>query len=153
MTGAIIAYLALPPYRQEQFPDRDFPVSMNLITAVAVGDWLLHGDTADKDSLRHFISEWKGRYGGRPKPYSYTSGSPLLRAIPVGLWAGDMDEARRTGRLVAEVTHPFGSYLNATEAVAAAVFMASKGLDKGQIRTYLEREFGYDLSCVENPLN
>ena len=40
--------------------------------------------------------------------------------------------------------HPEG--VKGAEAVASVIWMARKGISKEEIKTYVEKEFGYDLS-------
>lgn len=115
------------------------------ILSVAVSDWLLNGNLENKDNLKEFLSEWKQKYLPEPRPYSYTNDNPILGAIPIGLWAKDICEARQTARFMAAAIYPTRLRMECAEAVATAVFMTYQGIDKGQIKTYFENEFGYDL--------
>lgn len=49
-------------------------------------------------------------------------------------------------RLTAEVTHDHPEGIKGAQAAAAAVFLARTGHDKAEIKAYVEREFGCDLS-------
>jgi ADP-ribosylglycohydrolase len=49
-------------------------------------------------------------------------------------------------RLTAEVTHNHPEGIKGAEAVASAIWMARNGSSKEEIRNYIVREFGYDLS-------
>ena len=49
-------------------------------------------------------------------------------------------------KLTAEVTHNHPEGIKGAQATAAAMFLARTGSSKADIRTYVEREFGYDLS-------
>lgn len=49
-------------------------------------------------------------------------------------------------RWTAEVTHDHPEGVKGAEATAAAIYMARTGSAKNQIRDYITREFGYDLS-------
>ena len=46
----------------------------------------------------------------------------------------------------AEVTHDHPEGIKGAQATAAAIFLARTGHDKAEIKAYVEREFGYDLS-------
>ena len=46
----------------------------------------------------------------------------------------------------AKVTHDHPEGIKGAQAAAAAVFLARTGHDKAEIKAYVEREFGYDLS-------
>ena len=57
-----------------------------------------------------------------------------------------MAESLHLARLTAEVTHDHPEGIKGAQAVAAAIFLARTGHDKAEIKAYVEREFGYDLS-------
>lgn len=140
MLGTIIADIS-----KTRQPWTKHSLSAEGILSLAVSDWLLNGDQESETNLKGFLSEWKQKYLPEPGPYSYTNDNPILGAIPIGLWATDICEARQTARFMAAAIYPTKLRMECTEAVATAVFMAYQGVDKGQIKTYLENEFGYDL--------
>ena len=57
-----------------------------------------------------------------------------------------MSETRAMARLTAEVTHNHPEGIKGAESVAAAIWLARHGSTKEDIRQYITREFGYDLS-------
>ena len=57
-----------------------------------------------------------------------------------------MAEALRLARLTAEVTHDHPEGVKGAQATAAAIFLARTGHSKAAIKSYVEREFGYELS-------
>ena len=57
-----------------------------------------------------------------------------------------MVETLRLARLTAEVTHDHPEGIKGAQATAAAIFLARTGHGKEEIKAYVEREFGYDLS-------
>ena len=56
------------------------------------------------------------------------------------------EQALHLAKLTAEVTHNHPEGIKGAQATAAAMFLARTGSSKADIRTYVEREFGYDLS-------
>ena len=58
----------------------------------------------------------------------------------------DIETVRRMARLSAEVTHNHPEGIKGAEATSCAIFMARKGENKEDIKSYIENEFGYDLS-------
>ena len=81
-----------------------------------------------------------------PQPYhSYGNGS-AMRVSPAAWLAKDMAEALRLAWLTSEVTHDHPEGIKGAQATAAAIFLARTGHDKAEIKAYVEREFGYDLS-------
>lgn len=58
----------------------------------------------------------------------------------------NMAETLHLARLTAEVTHDHPEGIKGAQATASAIFLARTGHDKAEIKAYVEREFGYDLS-------
>lgn len=82
----------------------------------------------------------------RPKPYgSYGNGSAMRVSSAAWLF-DDLETVRRMARLSAEVTHNHPEGIKGAEATAAAIYLARTGKTKAEIKEYIEKEFGYDLS-------
>jgi len=81
-----------------------------------------------------------------PSPYnSYGNGS-AMRVSPVA-WAFDtLEEVLIEAEKSAACTHSHSEGIKGAKATAAAVFLASTGNSKEEIKTYIESEFGYNLS-------
>ena len=122
--------------------------------------WLLEDEQHTHEKLVKIMLDmcWKypGRgYGGRfahwiqdddPQPYnSYGNGS-AMRVSPVGYYAKTLEEALELAQISAEVTHNHPEGITGAQATAAAIFLARQGKTKGEIRNYVEKTFGYDLS-------
>ena len=128
-------------------------------------DKLLSLDKDADDAVRHEVSEamrvWGRKYpdagyGGRfrnwlfghgkPQSYgSYGNGS-AMRVSCAGWLYESLEETRRYARLTAEVTHNHPEGIKGAEATASAIFMARNGASKEEIKSYISKEFGYDLS-------
>ncbi len=81
-----------------------------------------------------------------PKPYnSYGNGS-AMRVSSVAWLFPDLEEVRSAARVSAEVTHDHPEGIKGAEATASAIYLARTGHSKPEIRAYMEKEFGYDLS-------
>ena len=97
----------------------------------------------DRGYGTHF-GDWL--YEDDPQPYqSYGNGS-AMRVSSAAWLAKDMAESLHLAQLTAEVTHDHPEGIKGAQAVAAAIFLARTGHDKAEIKAYVEREFGYDLS-------
>ena len=135
------------------------------VMTVAVADALLNvEEDADDDTIRKSLvrsMQTIGRhypdsgYGGNfyhwvfsrePRPYgSYGNGS-AMRVSSVGWLYNDLESVRRVARLTAEVTHNHTEGIRGAEAVASAIFLARTGSSREEIKAFVEKEFGYDLS-------
>jgi ADP-ribosylglycohydrolase len=79
-------------------------------------------------------------------PYgSYGNGS-AMRVSAAGWLYDSLETTRKMARWTAEVTHNHPEGVKGAEATASAIFMARNGASKEEIRDYIVREFGYDLS-------
>ena len=172
MYGAILGDMIGAPYEFDRGKKvKDFPLFsrgsqftddtvMTVAVAQALMDTLGRDDDAIRAALVASMRKW-GRwypyagYGGRfagwlrsddPQPYnSYGNGS-AMRVSAAGWLGKTLEEARRLARLSAEVTHNHPEGIKGAEATASAIFLARDGRSKAEIRDYIVREFGYDLS-------
>lgn len=81
-----------------------------------------------------------------PEPYgSYGNGS-AMRVSAVAWRYNSIRTVRTVARWTAEITHNHPEGIKGAEATAAAIFLARTGSSKAEIKTYIEENFGYDLS-------
>ena len=80
-----------------------------------------------------------GAYG------SFGNGS-AMRVSSAGWLYQDLETTRKIARWTSEITHNHPEGIKGAEAAASAVFLARTGRGKEEIREYIIREFGYDLS-------
>ncbi len=173
MYGAILGDIVGSPYEFDcnNCKAKDFPLFsrrsqftddtvMTLAVAKALLDTRGQEDAAIKAALvremqrlgrlypdRGYGARFEGwLYEEDPQPYhSYGNGS-TMRVSPAAWLAEDMTEALHLAQLTAEVTHDHPEGIRGAQAAAAAIFLARTGHDKAEIKAYVEREFGYDLS-------
>jgi ADP-ribosylglycohydrolase len=69
-----------------------------------------------------------------------------MRVCAAGWLSDTLEGTRRLARLSAEVTHDHPEGIKGAESVASAIFLARNGHSKVEIKEYIVREFGYDLS-------
>ena len=133
---------------------------------IAVADGLLKaGKDASVDEIHKAVirsmKDWGHRYpnagyGGRfygwlfshrdSKPYgSYGNGS-AMRVSAAGWLYDSLDRTREMARATAEVTHNHPEGIKGAECTAAVMFLARTGADKDEIKSYVAREFGYNIS-------
>ena len=173
MYGAILGDMIGAPYEFDRGgKTKDFPLftkesqfTDDTVMTIAVADALMkQAPGAPEDAVREELVSAMHRWGrkypdagyggnfGRwlrsesREPYgSYGNGS-AMRASAAGWLYGTMAETRKIARLTAEVTHNHPEGIKGAEAAAAAIFLARTGSGKQEIREYIIREFGYDLS-------
>lgn len=88
---------------------------------------------------------------GLRHPYNSCGNGSAMRVSACGWVAKSIDEALDLAKRSAEITHNHPEGIKGAQAVAAAIFMARNAESKEDIRTYLEKTFGYDLhhTCDE----
>ncbi len=172
MYGAILGDMIGAPYEFDRSgKTKDFPLFVershftdDTVMTIAVAEALLEvkdgtlPETAE--ALVNAMRKWGRKYpnagyGARffrwlrmndPEPYgSYGNGS-AMRVSPAGWLYDTLGMTRRAARWTAQVTHNHPEGIKGAEAIASAIFMARTGSSKKEIREYIERAFGYDLS-------
>lgn len=125
------------------------------ILTLAVAETLLDGisyeDSLVKWSRNYPHQAWGIRYkswfeSDDRAPYNSFGNGSAMRVSPVG-WAFEtLEETEQEAKRSAEVTHSHPEGIKGAQSVAAAIFMARNSASKSEIREYLERRYGYDLS-------
>ena len=173
MYGAILGDIEGSPYEFDcnNYKAKDFPLFsrrseftddtvMTLAVAKALRDTRGQEDAAVKGLLvremqrlgRAYPDKGYGvrfnswLYADDPQPYHSFGNGSAMRVSPAAWLAADMAEALRLARLTAEVTHDHPEGVKGAQATAAAIFLARTGHSKAAIKSYVEREFGYELS-------
>lgn len=145
------------PVKTTNFPlfSRDSRFTDDTVLTVSVADALLHGsDYADKFKQYH---RWYPRAGygaffdmwaSSPdrEPYNSWGNGSAMRVSPVGWAFESLDDVLEEAERSAEVTHNHQEGIKGAQAAASAVFLARVGHSKREIKEFIERTFGYDLS-------
>ena len=167
MLGAIIGDIAGSKYefsniRTDRFDllSKGCSFTDDTVCTIANMDWLLHGDKKDPLSATEYLRKWTRRYpyagyGGRfyrwlameeTKPYNSWGNGSAMRVSSVGWLFDSLERTREVARWSAEVTHNHPEGVKGAEATASVIWMARNGYFKTQIKDYIIKEFGYDLS-------
>ena len=173
MYGAILGDMIGAPYEFDMGKKtKDFPLfsrrsqfTDDTVMSIAVAEALLSTrHNCDDEIIRRAVANsmrnWGRKYphagyGGYFRwwleeesmgPYgSYGNGS-AMRVSSAGWLGDDLAHARKLARLSAEPTHDHPEGIKGAESVAACIWLARNGSTKEEIRDYVVREFGYDLS-------
>ena len=174
MYRAILGDMIGAPYefdrsgKTKEFPlfCRSSKFTDDSVMTIAVADALTGIDREADDVTVHnaviaSMRKWGKKYpnagyGGRfwhwlftrkePEPYGSWGNGSAMRVSSVGWLYDSLEETRRHAKLTAEVTHNHPEGIKGAEATASAIFLARTGASKDEIRNYIIREFGYDLS-------
>lgn len=76
---------------------------------------------------------------------SYANGA-AMRAVPIGYAYDSVEQVLLQAKASCYYTHNNREAIKATQAVACSVFLAHRGESKEYIRSFLEKEFRYNLS-------
>lgn len=136
------------------FTQRNFFTDDSVLT-VALADSIMTGKPYDENMRRFYSWYPDAGYGGsfrkwatNPEigPYNSWGNGAAMRISPVGFAYDDLETVLRKAKEFTEVTHNHPEGIKGGQATAAAILMARQGKSKDEIKTYIEKEFGYDLS-------
>ena len=171
MYGTILGDIIGSPYEFDMGnKSKDFPLfsknSMftdDTVMTIAVAEAFLgapDNEEVIRQRLIQSMQKWGHRYPGagyglrfsdwldskNPQPYNSWGNGSTMRVSSVAWLYDDLDTVRRMARLSAEVTHNHPEGIKGAEATASAIFLARTGSSKAEIKAYVEKQFGYDLS-------
>lgn len=108
------------------------------------------------EKLKTYGNKYKGRgYGGSfydwlttdtVEPYNSWGNGSAMRVSAAGWLFDTLSKVRAAAKFTAEVTHNHPEGIKGAEAIASCIFLARKGYTKYDIKTLIEKVFGYDLS-------
>ena len=131
------------------------------VLTCAVADWLAseNQNTYTRETLVNYIKRYANTYknagyGGmfrkwleadRSDDYQSFGNGSAMRVAPVGYIATSMDDCLKKAEITAKTTHGHPEGIKGAKAIATAIFLARKGLNKDGIKENLENLFDYDL--------
>jgi len=109
-------------------------------------------------SMRYWGNKYpnpKGSYGGsfgawlrsdNPQPYNSWGNGAAMRVSAIG-WAFDnLEDVQREAQRSAMCTHNHSEGIKGAMSVASAIYLVRKGKSNEELKQYIEKNFGYDLS-------
>lgn len=166
MLGAIIGDIVGSRFEGTNFKKFDFDLfnerctfTDDTICTIATADWLLNEEQS-VDSYISILRKWCRKYPQRgygfmfkkwlcqqdPKPYSSFGNGSAMRVSPIGWRFNSLEETLKYAEMSACVSHNHPEGVKGAKAIASAIFLARTSSAKKEIKLYIEREFGYDLS-------
>ena len=173
MLGAILGDIIGQPYEFDRgHKTKEFPLfcknprfTDDTVMTIAICDGILKaGLDADENTMKTAMITsmqlWGHKYphsgyGGRfyrwlameeTKPYNSWGNGSAMRVSSVGWLFETLERTREVARWSAEGTHNHPEGVKGAEATASVIWMARNGYFKTQIKDYVIKEFGYDLS-------
>lgn len=148
------------------------------VMTMAVGQWLLMGESRTQADLEACLVQFAQRYpnagyGGRfrcwlfrpdllngeegasaevcRRPYGSFGNGSAMRVSPCGWYFDSLEETEYWAEQSAIITHNHPEGVKGAQATAAAIFMARNGFDKEDIKRYIMSIYGYNLdqTCDE----
>ena len=130
------------------------------ILSLAIAKWLMDDPSHNKETLidlfKHFGNRYRVITFGRNfrtwvesddrAPYGAPTNGSAMRVAPVAWYAKSLKECLTLAKTTAEITHNSEEGIRGAQAVAAAVFLNRTGKSKADIKSYIEKNFGYDLN-------
>ncbi len=130
------------------------------VMTLAVAEWLMtdyqHRESTLVECMQRLGRKYpNASYGGRfsrwlisdnPQPYGSFGNGSAMRVSPVGMYAKTMEEALELARITASVTHNHPEGIKGAQAITACVFMKMQQHGENDIKSYIEKTFGYNLS-------
>lgn len=173
MYGAILGDIIGQPFEFDRGnKSKEFPLfcrnphfTDDSVMTIAICDGILKaGIEADEDTMKTAMITamqlWGHKYphagyGRRfyfwlaredTKPYNSWGNGSAMRVASVGWLFNTLERTREVARWSAEVTHNHPEGVKGAESVAAIIWMGRNGYSKEEIKEYVIKEFGYDLS-------
>ena len=135
------------------------------VLTIAIADALLKvGVDADevtiKDAVIRSMQAWGRKYihvgysrtfkrwimQDDPQPLNRNTNGSAMRVSSVGWLFDTLERTRQVARFTAAVSHNAPEGIRGAESTARAIFLARNNASKDEIKSYVEKEFGYDLS-------
>ena len=135
------------------------------VMTVAVAEALMDaGEEASVDEIGkaciESMQKWGRKYpnagyGGRfigwlfeddPKPYDSWGNGSAMRVAAAGWLYDSIERTREAARATAGVSHNHPEGIKGAECTAAVIYLGRTGSTKEEIREYVTKEFGYDIS-------
>ena len=125
------------------------------VMTIATIDSIIN-DMPFADSYKKWFRKYPDRgYGGNfmgwgisnsLEPYNSWGNGSAMRVSPVGYYYDNLDEVLLKAEESSAVTHNHPEGIKGAHATAAAIYLAKNNKEKQEIKEFIEKRFGYDLS-------
>lgn len=162
MLGAIVGDIVGSVYEWNNHRSKDFPLFVSRSTftddsvlTVALADAILNGSDFAAAMRRYGARYPDAGYGGMFRrwlgdpsmgPYHSFGNGAAMRIGPAGWAYPTLEETLSKAREFTAVTHDHPEGIKGAEATAGAIWMARHSSSKAEIRAWIVKHAGYDLS-------
>lgn len=87
-----------------------------------------------------------------PEPYNSWGNGSAMRVSAAGWIYDSVERTREVAKATAEVSHNHPEGIKGAECTATVMYLARNGVSKENIKDYVVREFGYDVSRTVDEL-
>ena len=162
----------------ERHPNKEIPLDKKLehkygmkytddtVQTLAVAQWLMKDPEHKHETLIKLMKKYgkkyrKGAHGEyfiqwleskNNKPNDLEEDGSAMRVSPIAYYAKNLRECLNLAKITAEVSHNSKEGIYGAQATAAATFMYLHGKTKEEIKEYITKKFGYDLSRNTNDI-
>lgn len=137
------------------------------VMTLAVARWLLNDHDHKKGTFVSIMQEMYDRYpesGFSPtmkiwcrseyaRPFTRDCNDPVARISPLGLFMSDLKEAIDAAGVLAGFTHDNPDSIRGAQALTEAIWLASHGRSKEDIRFSMEHDYQLDLSIDQKDIS
>ncbi len=165
--GAIVGDTMGSVYEFISTKDYNFPMPLprmeytdDSVMTLAIADWIYSGNHSS-EHLVEILQGWGckypypyGGYGGmfgewlldnHPRPYNSWGNGSAMRVSACGFAFDTLEKTIEMAERSAAVTHNHPEGIKGAVATAVAIFLARTGKTKEEIRTHIEKQYGYNL--------
>ena len=173
MYGAILGDIIGQPYEFDRGKKtKKFPLfcknprfTDDTVMTIAICEGILNAGIATdentmKNSMITSMHSWGHKYPyvgyGRKfffwlaakdtKPYGSLGNGSAMRVSSIGWLFNTLERTREVARWSAEVSHNHPEGIKGAESIASVIWLARNGKSKSEIKEYVIKEFGYDLT-------
>ena len=162
MIGAIAGDIIGSVYEARPIKTTSFPLfsaasrfTDDTVLTVAVADSIINNRDYILTLKDYYDNYPNAGYGGMfhhwassgdMRPYNSWGNGSAMRVSPVGFAFSTLDEVLCEAEKSAAITHNHPEGIKGAQATAGAIFLALHGKTKLEIKEYIEKVFGYNLS-------
>lgn len=161
MLGAITGDIVGSIHEGRSLKTKDFSLfdpiryfTDDTVLTLAVADTILNQGSYTQKLKEYFRKYPAAGYGksfynwgmsDNLEPYNSWGNGSAMRVSPVGFAFDDLDTVLTEAKRSAEVTHNHPEGIKGAQATASAIFLARTGHSKGEIKSFIESTFNYNL--------
>ena len=162
MLGAIAGDIIGSVYEWDNIKSKEFELfspkaffTDDSVLTVALAEAILNNDNYEQVMRKYYRRYPDAGYGNSfhqwaadpgAGPYNSWGNGSAMRTSPVGWAFESLEEVLHRAEHYAACTHNHPEGVKGAQATATAIFLARSGAAKAEIKSYITRQFNYDLT-------